>query len=130
MGDHDDPARALIDIVVRPGAAATLLGLHARAGKATLAQLGRPTGTEAAKIVPALAAAGLVRADGTLDELDATSQLILTPDGQRAAAALLGLGAWVRRHRTRSPRRPAWNRLLRAVWLYVQTLRCRIDGTK
>jgi hypothetical protein len=130
MYKHDDPARALIDILAQPGAAATLLGLHARAGNATLAQLGRPAVTDALKIVPVLAAAGLVTACGTFDELDATSQLSLTPDGEEAAVAILGLKAWARRHRTRSPRRPAWIKRLRAVWLYSRTLLLRIDRTK
>jgi hypothetical protein len=130
MSDHALPARELIDIIARPGAAETLLALHARAGSATLAQLGQPGAAEVVKILPALAAAGLVTGRGSLDGVGPASQLTLTADGEGAAVALLGLENWVRRHRRRSPRRPGWSRYLRAVWLYFQTVRCRIDSHK
>ncbi|MDT4991352.1 MAG: hypothetical protein QOH97_1244 [Actinoplanes sp.] len=125
MSDHDVPARELIDIVAQPGAAETILALHAKAGTATVAELGRPGAADVVKIVPALAAAGLVTGRGSLDGVGPESQLTLTADGEGAAVALLELENWVRRHRRRSPRRPAWSRHLRAVWLHLHTVRYR-----
>src|SRR4051812_17645353 len=99
MSDHDLPARELIDIVAQPGAAETILALHARSGAATVAELERPGAADVVKVVPALAAAGLVTGCGSLDGVDPESQLMLTADGEGAAVALLELGNWVRRHR-------------------------------
>jgi hypothetical protein len=128
VSDHDLPARELIDIVARPGAAETLLALHARAGSATVAQLGRPGLTKVIKALPALAAAGLVTGHGSLDRLGSTSRLTLTADGEGAAVALLGLQNWARRHGRRTPRRHAYRRHLRALWRYFHALRYRIEG--
>lgn len=127
MSDHEIPARAVIDIVAWPGAAETLLALHAREGSATIAQLRRAGAGNSTNVLPMLAAAGLVTSRGTLDEAEVETLVTLTAAGDAFAAALLGLTSWMRRHRATSARRPGWTRPFRLVWLYLQILRCRMN---
>jgi hypothetical protein len=130
MSDHGLPARALINIAARPGAAELLLALHRREGSATVSQLRCADTGDIINIVPMLAAAGLITSRGTLDGVDSATQLTLTADGENAAGALVRLEDWAHRRQWRSPGRPGWSKPLRALTLFFHTLQRRIDGPK